>query len=137
MRNNNCVICNSSFQNVQNSNERIIPNALGGRKKIKGFICVDCNNKTGMEWDAELIKQLEPMSLYLRIKRERSETKPQIFNTSSGGTIRLKNDGTMEYPKSLIKEDTKSGTIYDSLRTKKEAFAVLLRESGLFTRKRF
>lgn len=121
MRNNNCVICNSSFQNVQNSNEHIIPNALGGRKKIKGFICVDCNNKTGMEWDAELIKQLEPMSLYLRIKRERGETKSQIFNTSSGGTIRLKNDGTMEYPKPLINEDTKSGTIYASLRTKKEA----------------
>ena len=125
MRNNNCVICNSSFENVQDSNEHIIPNALGGRKKIKGFICVDCNNITGREWDAELIKQLEPISLYLRIKRERGETKPQIFNTSSGGTIRLKNDGTMEYPKPLIKEnyceDTKSGIIYASLRTKKEA----------------
>lgn len=121
MRNNNCVICNYSFQNIQDSNEHIIPNALGGRKKIKGFICVDCNNKTGMEWDAELIKQLEPMSLYLRIKRERGETKPQIFNTSSGGVIRLKNDGTMEYPKPLYCEDTKSGTIYASLRTKKEA----------------
>jgi hypothetical protein len=125
MKNNNCVICDKNFQDVQDSNEHIIPNAIGGRKKIKQFICVDCNNKTGSEWDAELAKQLEPMSLYLRIKRERGEIKPQIFSTSSGKTIRLKNDGTMEYPKPLIKEeyceDTKSGTIHAGLRSKREA----------------
>jgi len=125
LNNKNCVICKESFLNVQDSNEHIIPNALGGRKKIKGFICVDCNNKTGREWDAELIKQLEPMSLYLRIKRERGETKAQIFNTSCEGTIRLKNDGSMEYPKPLIEEDycedTKSGIITASVRSKKEA----------------
>lgn len=123
--NNNCIICGKNFQNVKDSNEHIIPNAIGGRKKIRQFICVDCNNQTGREWDAELIKQLEPMSLYLRIKRERGETKPQIFNTSGGQTIRLKNDGTMEYPKPLIQEnfceDTKSGTITASVRSKKEA----------------
>ena len=125
MNNNNCAICGKNFQNVQDSNEHIIPNAIGGRKKIKHFICVNCNNKTGTEWDAELIKQLEPMCLYLRVKRERGETNPQIFSTSDGQTIRLKNDGTMEYPKPLIQEkyceDTKSGTIHASLRSKKEA----------------
>jgi hypothetical protein len=125
MKNNNCVICGQNFQNVQDSNEHIIPNAIGGRKKIKQFICVNCNNKTGREWDAELAKQLEPMSLYLRIKRERGEIKPQIFSTSNGQTIRLKNDGTMEHPKPLIQEkyyeETKSGTIHASVRSKREA----------------
>lgn len=129
MKNNNCAICGQNFQNVQDSNEHIIPNAVGGRKKIKQFICVDCNSKTGREWDAELAKQLEPMSLYLRIKRERGEIRPQIFSTSKGQTIRLKNDGTMEHPKPLIKEeyceDTKSGTIHASLRSKKEAKQLL------------
>lgn len=125
MKNNNCAICGQNFQNVQDSNEHIIPNAIGGRKKIKQFICVDCNSKTGREWDAELAKQLEPMSLYLRIKRERGEIRSQIFSTSNGQTIRLKNDGTMEHSKPLIQEeyceDTKRGTIHASLRSKKEA----------------
>jgi len=44
LKNNNCAICGKNFQDVKDSNEHIIPNALGGRKKIKGFICVDCNN---------------------------------------------------------------------------------------------
>ncbi len=34
--------------------EHIIPESMGGRKTVRGFICRDCNSETGHDWDAAL-----------------------------------------------------------------------------------
>lgn len=49
-----CALCNSNITDKNDSNEHLIPNAIGGRKKITGFICSNCNSKSGEFWDAEL-----------------------------------------------------------------------------------
>ena len=51
-----CALCGEPFADGDDSREHIIPNAIGGRKKIAGFLCRNCNSKTGKEWDSELAR---------------------------------------------------------------------------------
>ena len=92
-----CALCDTEITEQNDSEEHIIPNSIGGRKKLKGFICEDCNNKSGREWDAALARQFNPLSLLLGIKRERGEVPSQVFDTSSGQKVKLRLDGRMTY----------------------------------------
>jgi 5-methylcytosine-specific restriction endonuclease McrA len=38
-----CVLCENTITAETESEEHLIPNALGGRKKVSGFLCRDCN----------------------------------------------------------------------------------------------
>ena len=60
----NCALCDIIITNENDTKEHIVPNAIGGRKKIKGFICRACNSTSGDSWDKELAKQLNPLSLF-------------------------------------------------------------------------
>jgi len=71
MANRKCALCDDDLTHENETLEHVIPNAIGGRKKISGFICVTCNNETGEHWDSELAKQLNPFSLLFSISRER------------------------------------------------------------------
>lgn len=90
-----CSICEAPINENNNSKEHIIPNALGGRLKIYNFICKTCNNTTGHSWDAELIKQLNPLCLLLNIQREAGSTPHQKFNTTAGDEIRVYPNGAL------------------------------------------
>ena len=90
-----CILCGRTLTAANSGKEHVIPNAIGGRKKVVGFICKNCNNVTGTEWDAELVRQLQPLSLLLEIKRQRGSVKALVLPTSSGGKIRLHSDGKM------------------------------------------
>ena len=47
-----CFLCKVPLTSENDSKEHIIPQSIGGRKKVKGFICQDCNSTTGQEWDS-------------------------------------------------------------------------------------
>lgn len=99
-----CVLCDISISEDNDTEEHIIPNSIGGRKKVKGFICNTCNRKSGDSWESALAKQLNPLSLFFRISRERGVSPQQQFNTSSGDSIVLKHDGSMALPKPIYSE---------------------------------
>ena len=61
-----CVICGEPISNRNDSKEHIILNALGGRRSIRGFMCQDCNSRTGTEWDAPFVRQFRT---FLRASR--------------------------------------------------------------------
>ncbi len=65
-----CTLCSCSLTADNNTEEHIIPNAIGGRKKVQGFICRTCNSESGSEWDNELARQLNPLSIHLGIRRQ-------------------------------------------------------------------
>jgi len=89
-----CILCENNFE--ENSKEHIILNALGGRKKIKGFICNSCNNKTGSDWDSSLAKSLKDLSLYFCITREKGTDRLyKNFKTVGGEEIQLRGGGTL------------------------------------------
>ena len=45
-------LCETSITAENDSDEHLIPNALGGRRKVSGFLHRDCNSRTGEASDA-------------------------------------------------------------------------------------
>ena len=51
MKLGSCWLCDNELTRTR---EHIIPKNMGGKKTVIGFICIDCNSRTGREWDAEV-----------------------------------------------------------------------------------
>ena len=118
-----CVFqCGNSLTEDTSTYEHVIPNAIGGRKKVTGFICNSCNNRTGAVWDAELAKQLNPLGLLLGIRRQRGDVPSQVFSTSSGGEVQLLSDGnrTIAKPSHELTTDGDNTHIRVHARTMRE-----------------
>lgn len=101
---NKCVICNDLITIDNDSSEHVLPNAIGGRKKIKGFICRSCNSESGNDWDVELAKQLNPLSLFFNISRERGIVPSQVLSSISGTNYMIHPEGSMGLEKPIIKK---------------------------------
>lgn len=105
-----CALCDVVITELNDSKEHIIPNSIGGRRKVRGFICVSCNSKSGNEWDAELGRQLNPLSLIFFIKKDRGGPPPsQTFDTTTGERLTLHHQGCMSPSKPEFKEEVLSG----------------------------
>ena len=105
-----CAFCRTPITASNDSWEHIIPNSIGGRKRIKGFICRECNSNRGQDWDTELTKWLNPLSLYLGINRQRGQNPAQNISTLSGSEVRLNPDGTLTIPNPQIIRTSQAGT---------------------------
>tara|TARA_R100001460_G_scaffold44235_5_gene80973 strand:+ start:155 stop:577 length:423 start_codon:yes stop_codon:yes gene_type:complete len=99
-----CLLCEEFISTEIDSREHLIPNSIGGRKKVSGFLCVSCNSKSGDSWDSALAHQMNPLSLFFRISRERGDAPSQKFQTTSGREWVLNADGSLDLPKPIFKE---------------------------------
>lgn len=105
-----CYLCSVELDSTNDSREHIIPNAIGGRRKVYGIICRKCNSTTGDSWDNELAKQLNPLSLFFGIKRERGNAPSQTFPTTGGKKYTLHYDGSIGLAKpEFEKKPTQDG----------------------------
>lgn len=94
-----CALCSNTITlgvGGNDSEEHIIPNSIGGRKVISGFICQSCNSKSGNGGEAELARQLNWWSLTLGIKRQRNDPPAMYVDVVGGGRVRLRPDGSLE-----------------------------------------
>lgn len=89
-----CTLCGNFLTKENNSREHLIPSAIGGRKKIKGFICKSCNNRTGAAWDAPLANTFQKFSLFIGIRRDKGITPFAKIETMGGKSHCLHSDGT-------------------------------------------
>jgi HNH endonuclease len=90
-----CALCEATITAENYSQEHLIPNALGGRRKVSGLLCRDCNSATGESWEAELAKQLLPLCLLLNISRERGDPPGLRVETSAGERLTIGPNGTL------------------------------------------
>ena len=104
-----CILCNKTINSNNDSAEHIIPNAIGGVEKIKGFLCRKCNSETGHKWDAVLAKQLNSLSVLCGIKRDDGVSPPETFETIKGLKIKKFPDGSIEYPDPKYKYEESNG----------------------------
>lgn len=122
-----CSLCEINITTENDSREHVIPNSIGGRRKIKGFLCRNCNSTTGDEWDTELSKQLNPLCLIFFIQRERGNPPSQTFTTTEGRSLTLHSKGGMSPSKVSFEESTSDGktSIRILARDIKEAKSIL------------
>lgn len=70
-----CFLCHTELTKKKNSKEHIIKNSIGGNKSVIDFICDDCNNRRGNEWDCEIDLSFgKELSILFDIKRDRGKT---------------------------------------------------------------
>ncbi len=111
-----CALCDTEITELNDSKEHIIPNSIGGKRKVRGFICASCNSKAGDEWDAELSRQLNPLSLIFFIKKDRGGPPPsQTFDTTTGEKLTLHHQGGMSPSKPEFKEEVRNDKIAISI----------------------
>lgn len=108
-----CALCDRPFgaPGVLNSREHIIPNSIGGQKKVPGIICKDCNDRTGAEWDSALAEQLGLVAVLAKVKRDRGEQPSFEALTLSGKPIRIHADGHLSLPRTAPMETVEDGRI--------------------------
>ena len=117
------ALCDDPIVLRGNSAEHIIPNSIGGRRKVWGFICKDCNSRTGDSWDAEIWRQFSNVAMMHGVERDRGEPPSIKIQTVDGERYLLLPDGSMttEHP-TFKAEPTKNGTtISITARDAKEA----------------
>lgn len=106
-----CSLCDVILTKENNSKEHIIPNAIGGKRKISGFICKNCNNLYGQKWDNCLAEQLNYFCVSLDIKRDRGNAPDEIIKNVNGEEYRLKSSGVLEPRKTHFVEDVKDNVL--------------------------
>ncbi|GGA02821.1 HNH endonuclease [Dyella caseinilytica] len=100
-----CALCGESIAMENDSKEHIVPLAIGGRRKVRNFICRDCNNRAGHQWDAELAKQFSWFSAVLDIKRESGTPAPKVkITTIDQQEVYLHAGGRLELTKPTFED---------------------------------
>ena len=126
-----CSLCNIPFSETVDSEEHIIPQSIGGKRTVRGYICQTCNNTKGNEWDSKLAAQLNPLSLIFRIKRERSLVPSMKLSTDKGEQYFVSVDGRISLTKPIYQEEhipqEKKTLIRIQARNEKEAKQQILR----------
>jgi hypothetical protein len=89
------MLCDAEITSENDTQEHLIPRAIGGRRKVNGFICRNCNSSAGETWEAELARQLHPLSLMFNISREGSEPPPLKVTTTAGEHLTVGPGGTL------------------------------------------
>ena len=118
-----CALCETPLDDANGSKEHVIPNAIGGRKSVRNFICKQCNDKTGATWDNELATQLRPLCTMLDIQRGRGENQSIVVETIKGEKLLLRPDGSMTIPRTVFSKSNIGNMIRVSIqaRSRQEA----------------
>lgn len=105
-----CLCCYAVISALNDSEEHVLTNAVGGRLKVRGLVCRACNDRTGHSWDAELADQLHSLALLIGVDRERGETPAMTVTTTSGEQLRATaNGGTSISKPAFTVEETEAG----------------------------
>jgi hypothetical protein len=99
------VICDDIISADNDSKEHVLTEAIGGRLKVKGFICKRCNNNAGRTWDAQLASQLHPLSLMFGVERQRGSTPSLAITTTAGEELVINADGPFSLTKPSFSEE--------------------------------
>ena len=91
-----CAYCGGDITAADDSEEHVIPAAIGGRRTVRGLLHGLCNNRAGYTWDAALEKQLRPLALHFGVKRQRGRTLRMAVTTTAGEAFLLGPSGVLD-----------------------------------------
>lgn len=89
---------------------------------MRGFICDECNNKTGGTWDAELSKFFAVLCLIFKIQRQRGKIQPVECISFQGETYYWSADNSLMKKNTVerIKSTENNSTIAYNLSSSEE-----------------
>jgi HNH endonuclease len=90
-----CRGCGDELTPANDSEAHVIPNALGGRLKLKGIICRTCNGALDRIADNRLVKAFGDWPTLMDIPRDRGVNPPKVIETRDGKRVRLEPGGTL------------------------------------------
>ena len=124
----NCALCDIEITRGNGSREHIVPNGIGGRKGVRGFLCRACNSGAGEKWDAVAAEQLNFLCLLFAIQRERGTARAGDFVTESGQAVRIHSDGHLNLPSAppKVTEYGSTAEIQARVPTKRDAKKLML-----------
>jgi hypothetical protein len=122
-----CALCDIEITPDNDSKEHIIPEAIGGRRQVRGFLCKKCNSAAGHNWDAAAADQLNFLCLHFAIKRQRGTVPAGDLETQSGEAVRIHSDGHLSLPnrRPVVTESSSTTEINARTHTKNEAEKLL------------
>jgi hypothetical protein len=128
MSGSNCALCDIEITLDNDSRAHIVPEAIGGRRWVRGFLCRVCNSLAGEKWDAIAAKQLNYLCLLFAIERQDGTVPAGDFETQSGQAVRIHRDGHLSLPDTRpeITESGSTAQIKARRHTKPEARKLLL-----------
>lgn len=109
-----CIFCNTSLQNTNNSKEHIIPNALGGMLKSKDVLCKDCNSSLSRNIDNKLYEFFKFVDCMLGIKKDRKNKSTYLPATMCGEDVKIYADFNV-YSDPKIAENIYKGHKYTKI----------------------
>ena len=118
-----CPICLVSKNSSEFDLEHIIPNALGGRFKIKPLLCKSCNSTFGHEIEGELAKQFAFFMNRFNIPRERGDLPElELKDPDTGEKILLDHLGRPRYadPPKINIEPQPNGRVHIQIKARNE-----------------
>ena len=113
-----CALCGMSLTDGNKSREHVFPNALGGRKTVRKFICVKCNSNTGSDWDDELVRQLRPLCTMLDVNRARGRNRRFAVETLGDRKLALNPDGSMTIAEPVFETRERDGRTEVTMRAR-------------------
>ena len=113
-----CALCQTLLTRDNNTREHVIPNALGGRKKVRDFICKRCNDKTGEKWDSEITVQLQALCTMLNIVRERGYNQSLSVETVSRRKLTWNPDGSLTIARPTLDRRTNNGRTHVAIQAR-------------------
>ncbi|WP_291573542.1 HNH endonuclease [Bradyrhizobium sp.] len=124
---NRCVRCDCPIDGSNDSEEHVIQNSVGGRLKVRGFICRGCNNRTGETWDAVFAEQTNFFCHFFGVVRERGEPPPQPIVTTAGEQLLMQPGGGFKMQNPVFKEIPTEGgkQVQIKARDRREATTML------------
>ncbi len=107
-----CYACTIELHSLNQSQEHVIPNSIGGKLKSNELLCKSCNNNFGSSHEAEFAEQLKFFSGRLPIKRDRgTNRKYNTIDKASGLPVVIDDSGkvTLAHVVMLEKPDSEKG----------------------------
>jgi hypothetical protein len=122
-----CALCDIEITLDNDSREHIVPEAIGGRRRVRGFLCKHCNSTAGHGWDAVAAEQLNFLCLLFAITRQRGTVPAGDFETQSGQAVRVHSDGHLSLPSARPEFTESESTVHirASTHTTREAEKLL------------
>lgn len=108
---NICWYCNEAINELNDSDEHIIPESLGGKIHSYGLLHRTCNNKLGGQVDKSISEQLGFLAFMADVKNRKNKNRVYYMNASDGKKYAMTDRRTLKHSAEILLPNNKTITL--------------------------